>query len=146
MGSVGEGGVVVRNHEVIDLAGVDDDTFERVLEVERKALRDRVESYRARAQPEEIAGRTAIVVDDGLATGSTARAALEVVRQRDAAETWLAVPVAPRDTAEQMKSAADRVVVLESPRRFGAVGAWYGDFSQTSDEEVRSLLAEARLA
>ena len=78
--------------------------------------------------------------------GNEARAALEVVRQRDAAETWLAVPVAPRDTAEQMKSAADRVVVLESPRRFGAVGAWCGDFSQTSDEEVRSLLAEARLA
>ena len=145
MGSIGEGGVVVRNEEVIRLGGVDDETFDSAVEAERDELRRRVEIYRSEADAADLEGCTAIVVDDGLATGSTARAAIEVVKERGTAGVWLAVPVAPRDTAEEMGSLADRVVVLETPRRFGAVGAWYRDFSQTSDDEVRTLLAESRL-
>ena len=145
MGSVAEGGVVVRNDEVIRLAGVDDEAFDAAVEAERRELERRVQTYRSEADAVDPAGRTAIVVDDGLATGSTARAAMEVVRERDPAGVWLAVPVAPRDTAAELREIADRVVILETPRRFGAVGAWYRDFSQTSNEEVRSLLSESRL-
>lgn len=145
MGSVGEGGVVVRNEDVIRIADVDDAVFDRVLQKEEQELEERLRSYRSEAGPVDIAGRTAIVVDDGLATGSTARAAIQVLRKRDTGEVWLAVPVAPGDTVEMMEQIADRVVILEIPRHFGAVGAWYRDFSQTSDEEVRSLLAESRL-
>ena len=145
MGSVGEGGVVVRNEDVIQIARVDDETFERVLESEKEELESRLRMYRSEAPPIDVEGRTVIVVDDGLATGSTARAALQVLKERDAREIWLAVPVAPIDTAEDMESIADRVVTLQTPRRFGAVGAWYRDFSQTSDKEVRSLLSRSRL-
>ena len=145
MGSVAEGGVVIRNEEVIRLGGVDDETFDTAVEAKRRELERRVQMYRAEAEAVDPEGRTAIVVDDGLATGSTARAAIEVMKERDAAGVWLAVPVAPGDTAAEMQDIADRVVILETPRRFGAVGAWYRDFSQTSDEEVRSLLAQSRL-
>lgn len=145
MGSVGEGGVVIRNEDVIGLARVDEKTFERALLAEQQELKERVRLYRAEAPAVEIESRTAIVVDDGLATGSTALAAIEVLRARAAGSVWLAVPVAPRDTAEKMRGLADEVVILETPRHFGAVGAWYGDFSQTSDSEVRTLLAESRL-
>lgn len=145
MGSVGEGGVVVRNEEVIRLARVDDEAFERVLESERRELESRLGMYRSEAPPIDVEGRTVVVVDDGLATGSTARAGLQVVKERDPREVWLAVPVAPADTAGDMESLADRVVTLQTPRRFGAVGAWYRDFSQTSDQEVRSLLSRSRL-
>lgn len=145
MGSVGEGGVVVRNEDVIRIARVDDETFERVLEAEKQELESRLRMYRSEARPIDVEGRTVIVVDDGLATGSTARAALQVLKERDARAVWLAVPVAPSDTAEDMASIADRVLTLQTPRRFGAVGAWYRDFSQTSDQEVRSLLSRSRL-
>ena len=145
MGSVGEGGVVIRNENVIRLGGVDDKTFEEVLEAEQQELRKRLGIYRAEAPAVEIESHTAIVVDDGLATGSTALAAIEVLRARRAESVWLAVPVAPRDTAARVREVADEVVILETPRHFGAVGAWYGDFSQTSDAEVRALLAESRL-
>ncbi len=145
MGSVAEGDVVIRNEEVVRLGGVDDETFDAAVEVERRELERRVQMYRSEADAVDPEGRTAIVVDDGLATGSTARAAIEVLKERGTAGVWLAVPVAPRDTAEALQDIADRVVVLETPRRFGAVGAWYRDFSQTTDDEVRSLLSESRL-
>lgn len=145
MGSIGEGGVIVRNEDVMRLAGVDEATFQSAAADERSELSRRVEMYRSEADAVEVDERTAIVVDDGLATGSTARAAIEVLRKRGTAEVWLAVPVAPRDTAELMRTVADRVVTIETPRHFGAVGAWYRDFTQTSDDEVRSLLAESRL-
>ncbi len=145
MGSVGEGGIVVRNEDVIQLADVDEETFARVLEGERREVEDRLQLYRANAPAVEVESRTAIVVDDGLATGSTALAAIEVLLARRAGSVWLAVPVAPRDTTSKLRRVADEVVVLETPRHFGAVGAWYSDFSQTSDSEVRSLLEESRL-
>lgn len=145
MGSVGEGGIVIRNEDVIDLVGVDEKTFNRVLESEQRELEASLLQYRAEAPAFEVESRTAIVVDDGLATGSTALAAIEVLRARKADSVWVAVPVAPRDTAAKVRKVADEVVILETPRHFGAVGAWYSDFSQTSDSEVGSLLAESRL-
>ncbi|MFQ5522282.1 MAG: phosphoribosyltransferase [Acidimicrobiia bacterium] len=144
MGAVGEGGVVVRNEEVIRLAGVNEETFTRVAERERAELERRLADYRAVAEPKDPAGRTAVVVDDGLATGSTAMAAVGVLRRRKAREVWVAVPVAPQDTTARLTEMVERVVVLHQPKRFFAVGAWYSDFSQTSDDEVRRLLAELR--
>lgn len=144
MGAVSEGGVVVRNREVISAARVDESAFARVVDRETAELDRRAATYRRAVPSLDPEGMTAVIVDDGLATGSTARAGVEVARAKRVAEVWVAVPVAPRDTASAMEAVADRVVVLEAPRYFGAVGAWYRDFSQTSDEEVRALLAEAR--
>ncbi len=144
MGAVGEGGVVIRNEDVIRLAGVSEEAFARVAEEERLELERRLANYRAVAEPKDPAGTTAIVVDDGLATGSTAMAAVSVVRRRNAKEVWAAAPVAPRDTTQLIGEMVDRVVVLHQPSRFFAVGAWYRDFSQTSDAEVRRLLAKLR--
>jgi len=144
MGAISEGGTVIQNLEVIAAAGVDERSFARVAEMERAELDRRVAAYRRAAPPLDCEGMTAIIIDDGLATGSTARAGVEVARAKNAAQVWLAVPVAPAETARDMEAIADRVVVLETPRFFGAVGAWYRDFSQTTDEEVRTLLADAR--
>jgi putative phosphoribosyl transferase len=146
MGAIAEGEVVIRNDEVIDIAQIPDDRFEAAVDVEREELASRVSAYRSEAPAISPAGHTAIVVDDGLATGSTALAAVEVLWQKGAESVWLAVPVAPHGSLGDLERRADRIVILSRPRHFGAVGVWYRDFSQTSDEEVRSLLAEARLA
>lgn len=146
MGAIAEGDVVVRNEEVIDLARISEADFQRVADSERQELESRVRAYRSGMAAISPEGRTAIVVDDGLATGSTAKAAVAVLREQGAASVWLAVPVGPRDSLADLETAADRIVVLSQPRNFGAVGAWYRDFTQTSDEEVRALLSESRLA
>jgi len=96
------------------------------------------------AAPIDHAGRTVIVTDDGLATGSTALAAIDVARASQAREVWVAVPVAPSDSIRRVAKTADQVVVLHRPQSFMAVGAWYRDFSQTSNDEVRDLLRRSR--
>lgn len=144
MGAISEEGVVVRNEEVIDATGISDAEFESVAEKERSELEERVARYRSAASRIAPQGHTAIVVDDGLATGSTARAAIEVLRAQGAAAVWLAVPVAPGGPLGELEGMADRLVVLSRPRSFGAVGVWYKDFTQTTDAEVRDLLARAR--
>jgi putative phosphoribosyl transferase len=146
MGAIAEGEVTIRNEDVLKLARVDRDTFDTAVAIEQRELETRVSAYRSVAQPIPPDGHSAIVVDDGLATGSTARAAVEVLKKKDAASVWLAVPVAPREGIEELERSADRLVILSRPTGFGAVGYWYRDFTQTSDEEVRSLLAESRLA
>ncbi|HUG08166.1 MAG TPA: phosphoribosyltransferase [Acidimicrobiia bacterium] len=146
MGAIGEGEVVIRNEEVIDLAGIDEAGFASVADSERRELETRLASYRSAADPVLAEARTAIVVDDGMATGSTALAAVQVLRQKGAASVWLAVPVAPLSSLGELERVADRIVVLSRPHDFGAVGIWYDDFTQTGDDEVRSLLAESRLA
>lgn len=146
MGAIGEGDVVVRNDEVIALTRITEDEFARVAESEREELATRVSSYRSEVEPIRPAGHTAIVVDDGIATGSTALAAVEILRAQGASAVWLAVPVAPREPLGRLEERADRLVVLSRPRNFGAVGVWYRDFTQTSDDEVRDLLSQARLA
>ncbi len=101
-------------------------------------------AYRAHADRVPVVGRTVVVVDDGLATGYTARAALRVLRRRGAARLILAVPVSARDTARALRDEADEIVALETPHGFGAVGQWYTDFRQTSDDEVHRLLRVSR--
>jgi predicted phosphoribosyltransferase len=144
MGAVAEGGVVIRNQMVIDSVGVDEPSFLLSVEMEIRELDQRLRAYRETTPAVDPRERTVIVVDDGLATGSTALAAIEGFRAREASEVWLAVPVAPADVIPVMERAANRVVVLAKPRRFMAVGAWYRDFSQTSDSEVTALLQRSR--
>lgn len=145
MGAVAEGGVVIRNQGIIDLAGVDESRFDQVLRAESVTLKSRVTAYRADHPAIDPAGHTALVVDDGLATGATALAGIAALRKRDVERVWLCVPVGPGDTVAAMTEVADRVVVVHRPRHFGAVGAWYRHFGQIEDTEVRALLARSRL-
>lgn len=145
MGAIGEGGTMVRNSEIVAEARVAEDDFAAVVEKERRELDRRVALYRSAAPAVPAEGKTAIIVDDGLATGSTAMAAVSVLERKGAADIWLAVPVAPQGPLGGLERRADRVVALHRPARFGAVGSWYRDFGQTGDDEVRSLLEESRL-
>lgn len=146
MGAIAEGGVIVRNHEVIEVAGVSNSDFERVAADERLELENRVALFRGDTDQIDPIGHTAVVVDDGLATGSTALAAVSVLDQQGADAVWLAVPVAPASPLGQLEEIVDRLVILHRPRGFGAVGSWYRDFAQTTNDEVRALLARSRLA
>ena len=146
MGAIAEGGVMVKNQDVIDAVGVGDSGFAQVAALEQDELDRRVALFRGETRQIDPAGRTAVVVDDGLATGSTALAAVTVLRQQGASAVWLAVPVAPASPLGRLEGAVDRLVILYRPRGFGAVGSWYRDFTQTTNDEVRDLLARSRLA
>ncbi len=137
MGAVGEGGVVVRSEAVLRSAGVGPQAFDEVLARERAEVERRVDRLRRDRPREAVAGRTAVVVDDGLATGSTARAACAVLRAAGAARVVLAVPVAP---AGLHVEDVDELVVVRCPEPFGAVGRWYADFSPTPEQRVVELL------
>jgi len=142
MGAIASGGVRVLNSDVIDL-GVSNRTIDAVTRREQAELSRREHLYRGQAPALDPAGRTAILVDDGLATGSTMRAAIVSVRERGAATVVVAVPVGAVTTCHQISHVADVLVCLKRPADFMAVGEWYVDFSQTSDEEVRELLERA---
>ena len=144
MGAVGEDDVLVLSDDVIRSAGVDDAQLALVIDRERAEVDARAAKFRGKGAPLVLDGRTVVIVDDGIATGGTARAAIAVSRARGAATVVLAVPVAPLDTVELLAREADAVVALHSPRHFVAVGAWYTNFDQTPDAEVVALLDEAR--
>lgn len=144
MGAIGENGVRVLNSDVLRGVGITDAQLARVEERERDELERRAREYRGERPPAPVAGHTAIVVDDGLATGSTARAAIEVVRALGAQRVVLAIPVAPPDTVAALERVADAVVAVVTPTPMWAIGAWYDDFSQTSDAEVMRLLDVSR--
>ncbi|GGS71866.1 phosphoribosyltransferase family protein [Streptomyces cinerochromogenes] len=143
MGAIGEDGVRVINQDVLRGTGVSPDDLHLVEERERRVLHDRAARYRGATPPVSVAGRTAVVVDDGVATGSTARAACRIARARGAARIVLAVPVAPRDFARRLAGDADDLVCLDNPWDFAAVGQFYGDFTQVEDEEVTACLRRA---
>jgi len=143
MGAVVDGPepITVRNEEVITLTGVSQAEFDAVRNREIAEIRRRRTRYLGDRPHPDLAGRTAIIVDDGVATGASVRAALRAVRARGPKTLVLAVPVAPTDTLADLKSEADEIVCLEDHRVFGAIGFFYSDFRQTSDEEVIAALA-----
>jgi putative phosphoribosyl transferase len=143
MGAIGENGVRVLNDEVVRLARVSTVEFERADAQERAELDRRAVRFRGGRPPLQLQGRTAVIVDDGIATGSTARAACAVARAHGAARVVLAVPVAPPDWTTRLAGAADEYVALANPEPFIAVGQFYDRFTQTTDDEVVSLLAAA---
>ncbi len=143
MGAIGEEGVCVLNPDVIRHLSITESALRRVEERERAELERRAERYRHGAPMTPLEGRTVVIVDDGLATGSTARAAIQVARAHGARRVVLAVPVAPQDTIDDLAAVADDVVCVASPRPFTAIGQWYRDFRQTSDDEVSRLLSGA---
>ena len=146
MGAIASGGVRVLNDEVIQWYRIPDASIDAVALREQRELERREVAYREGRRPLPIAGRTAVLVDDGLATGSTMRAAVKAVRQRDPARIIVAVPVGSPDTCREFGAIADEIICARTPQPFSAVGQWYRDFSQTSDEEVRTLLRDhARL-
>jgi putative phosphoribosyl transferase len=140
MGAIATGGVRVRNEEVIRMAGVTEAQIAAVAADEQRELERREREYRGDRPEPEVRGRTVILVDDGLATGSTMRAAAEALRHEGARRLVVAVPVAPPETCEAFRSEVDEIVCAITPEPFYGVGMWYKDFSQTSDEEVRDLL------
>jgi putative phosphoribosyl transferase len=142
MGAIADGGetIVVRNEDVIAAAGIGEAEFNVVRDRESREIERRRELYLGGRERPEVAGRIAIVVDDGIATGATTRAALRAVRARGPKKLVLAVPVAPTDTLDAMRDEADEVICLEAYEVFGAIGFFYADFRQVSDEEVIEIL------
>jgi putative phosphoribosyl transferase len=143
MGAIAGGGVRVLNHDVIRYASISQKVIDTVSESEERELERRERSYRGSRPPLEVTGRTVFVVDDGLATGSTMRAAIQALRKMTAQEVIVAVPVAAKDTCGDMRAEVDGIVCLRTPSPFQAVGLWYEDFSQTTDDEVHQLLDRA---
>ncbi|GAA1009249.1 phosphoribosyltransferase family protein [Streptomyces thermogriseus] len=143
MGAIGEDGVRVLGQEVLRAARVQPEVLARIEERERHELERRAVRYRGERPPVAVAGRTVVIVDDGVATGSTARAACRTVRARGAARVVLAVPVAPPDWTERLAGEADELVCLATPVDFFAVGQFYADFAQLDDEDVVAVLRRA---
>jgi erythromycin esterase-like protein/predicted phosphoribosyltransferase len=143
MGAIATGGTRVVNKQLIEKLEIPPEWIEAIDAKERRELERRERAYRGERPPPDLAGRTVILVDDGLATGSTMLAAVWAVRQEEPARVVVAVPVADPDVCGALRDEADEVVCVHTPRPLGAVGAWYDDFSQTTDDEVRALLERA---
>ena len=142
-GAIASGGVRVLNEDVLRALPNADEIIESVTAKETAELERREKSYRADRPAPELRDRVVILVDDGLATGATMRAAVKALRQRGVAKIVVAVPVGPPDTCREFEDEADETICASAPEFFQAVGQYYEDFSQTSDEEVRDLLARA---
>lgn len=143
MGAIASGGVRVLNREVVAQMGVSEAAIAAVVEKEQRELERREREYRGERPPPDVEGRVVLVVDDGLATGSTMLAALRALRQLRPVRLVVAVPVAPPDTVTFLRDEADDVISVMTPDPFNAVGLWYARFDQTSDDEVHALLAAA---
>ena len=142
MGAVVDGGapIIVRNEDVIRLPGIDESEFKAICDSELAEIDRRRQRYLGSRQRADISGHTAIVIDDGIATGATTRAALRATRMRNPEKLVLAVPVAPTSAVAELRSEADDVICLEDHKFFGAIGAYYADFNQVSDDEVIEVL------
>jgi putative phosphoribosyl transferase len=143
MGAIATGGVRILNKEVIDALGISADAIETVAREEQRELERREKAYRGDVPAPKLEGKTVILVDDGIATGSTMLAAIMAARQLKAARVIVAVPTVAASTCNKMREAADDVVALLAPEEFYAVGQWYDNFAQTTDNEVRELLAQS---
>jgi predicted phosphoribosyltransferase len=140
MGAVASGGTRVLNDDVIRISGVTREELERVTAAERELLARRETSYRGGRPALDVAGKTVVVVDDGLATGASMRAAIAALRARHPRRLVVAVPVAPPGAGDELAAVADAVLCARTPEPFFAVGHWYDDFSEVSDDEVRACL------
>jgi predicted phosphoribosyltransferase len=143
MGAIASGGVQVLNREVVEMLQIPEQVIAQVAEHEQEELTRRQREYRGARPEPEVTGKTVILVDDGLATGSTMRAAAEALRHAGAERLVVAVPVAPPETCAALGREVDQIVCLMTPEPFYGVGMWYEDFAQTTDEEVRELLAKS---
>jgi putative phosphoribosyl transferase len=143
MGAIASGDVVAWNEDVLRESHVSQEILDRVVAREREELKRRESVYRGDRPSIVIEGKTVLLVDDGLATGASMRAAVSAVRTRKPSRIIVAVPAAPPDTCDSFRASVDEVVCLITPRPFSAVGLWYADFSQTTDREVRELLDQA---
>ncbi|MBO0911473.1 MAG: phosphoribosyltransferase [Acidobacteria bacterium] len=146
MGALAPGGATVLNREVIQALGISQQTIDGVIAREQRELERREREYRDGRPPLEVRGRTAVLVDDGLATGSSMRAAAKALRKRSAAQIVVAVPVSSPITCADFETEVDRIVCAATPHPFWAVGQWYRNFSQIADSEVRELLERAATA
>lgn len=144
MGAIASGGVRVLSEDVVRRLNLSPRAIEAVASAEQRELQRREREYRGDQPPPDVRGKTVILVDDGLATGATMRAAIAALRRQGPARIVVAVPVAAASTCEELRDIADEVVCAVTPEPFLAVGQWYHDFSQTTDEEVRELLRLAR--
>lgn len=145
MGALTSDGTTVFNADVIYELGISQPAIDHTIARERLELQRREQQYRAGQPPVDLEGRTVILVDDGLATGATMRAAVRALRPI-AHHIIVAVPVGAVSTCEELRREADEVLCLDTPEPFGAVGVFYSDFSQTTDDEVRNLLSQSRLS
>lgn len=143
MGAIASGGIQVLNEKMIELMEIDRAEVERVIASEQRELQRREALYRPSRRPPDVANRTVLLVDDGLATGATMTAAVKALRAMRPARIVVAVPVAASDTCRELNLVADQVICAATPEPFRSVGLWYRDFAQTSDDEVRSLLEQA---
>lgn len=143
MGAIASGRVRVLNEDVVRMLGISNQIVNEATEREQRELIRRERAYRGDRPPVEVQGRTVILVDDGLATGSTMRAAVAALRQRGPARILIAVPAAAPDTCAELRAEVDDIICAMTPEPFYSVGMWYEDFSQTTDEEVRDLLERA---
>lgn len=139
-GAIASGGVRVLDRRIIESVGISEEDIERVTSEERKEMRRREQAYRGDRPALNVKGKTVIVVDDGMATGSSMTAGIRALRQIEPKRIVVAVPVAPERTCSLMKGEADEVVCVHSPRVFYAIGLFYDDFSQVEDEEVLAAL------
>jgi putative phosphoribosyl transferase len=144
MGALASGGVRVLNPNVVHMLGIDDAAVDAETRAEQVELDRREKLYREGRAPPEVKNRSVILVDDGLATGATMTAAVKALKVQQPARLVVAVPTASREVCEQLRSDVDEVVCASTPEPLRSVGQWYEDFSQTGDDEVRALLAEAR--
>jgi predicted phosphoribosyltransferase len=143
MGAIATGGVRVLNEDVVDNLRIPGEVIDAVAADELRELERRERAYRGDRPAPDVRGKTVILVDDGLATGSTMRAAAAALRQQQPARIVVAVPVSAPQTCDEYKMGVDEIICAVTPEPFQAVGLWYEDFSQTTDEEVRELLARA---
>lgn len=143
MGAIATGGIRVLNTDVVDELDIPPEVIEQVAETELQELQRRERVYRGARPPAQLDERCVILVDDGLATGATMRAAITVVRQQGPARLVVAVPVAPPSTIASLRREVDEVVCPETPEPFFGIGLWYEDFEQITDDEVRALLNHA---
>lgn len=145
MGAIASGGTLIINRNIVDAFGIDESRLKQVVQRELIELTRREKAYRGEREPLVVKGHRVILVDDGLATGASMRAAIAALKKLRPARLIVAVPTGPRDVCRQIGGEVDEIVCMTQPEPYDSVGAWYSDFSQTDDEEVRELLSSAQI-